>query len=79
MGVGHDPKQPSPQIRARLERLETGERLQQRLLQQLLGIGAVARQAERAAAQHIQMLAHIVVESVGEGGIHGGSLAVTVW
>src|SRR5713101_179914 len=63
-GVGQDPEQPGLQVGARLELMERGIRLGERLLYQVLGIRRVARHAHPRGVQLIQIRQDITLEAL---------------
>ena len=51
VGVGEDPEQPCPQVGALLERVEAPETPQVGLLDEVLGVGLIARHAQRRGVE----------------------------
>src|SRR5262249_7187889 len=60
--VGHDPEQPRLAVGVLLERIPEPIRAQQRVLDQVLGVARVARQAVRRAEQSVAVHERLALE-----------------
>src|SRR3989441_230856 len=63
-GVPQDLKHPGPQMGSRLEAVGEAERADIRLLDQVLGLGAVARQVDGEVVERVEMLEGLLPELV---------------
>ena len=61
--VGEDPVQPGLEVRALLELVEGGVRLQVRLLDQVLGVGRVARHPHRGRVELVEERHRVPLEA----------------
>ena len=64
VGVGQDAIQPGPQVGALGEAPEGGERLEERLLDQVLGVGRVTGHPQRRCVQLVQQGHRLVGETL---------------
>ena len=65
VGVGEDPVEPGLEVGARAERAERGERLEERLLHEVLGVGRVARHPQRCAVELVEQRHRVTLEAGG--------------